>query len=367
MPTLAEENNVSNYAIYDLEFVAPAILKATLARKGLSINPSMDPGDETFNLSAVLGNKDGELEWGSEGFEQSTRSVEVKVPGTRRVLCAELQDKTGGFKAREFDLDEKFELVEYVHPLKKEQYYRLGMKQPPPPQRTLILCFDGTSNHFSNRNTNVVKFMELLKKTDPGRQMVYYQTGVGTYAPPGLVTDAGLALAKKADEGVAWFLYQHVIDGYKFLVETYQIGDRISIFGFSRGAFTARALAGMVHCVGLLPRHNIEHIPFAYEVYKNADDKPKAASDPAVTYGALSAPSPVVSTSKNPFIRLPSEPDTNRTNRASETNGTAPAPVSDPAGFDGLDLTSSSKAKNVNPEDFKEVFCIPAAIDFVGV
>ncbi|KAF8600938.1 hypothetical protein BDV93DRAFT_421482, partial [Ceratobasidium sp. AG-I] len=78
--------------------------------------------------------------------------------------------------------------------------------------RTLVLCFDGTSNHFSNQNTNVVKLMELLKKTDPSRQMVRY-----------------------ADEGLAWYLYQHVV------------GDRISIFGFSRGAFTARALAGMVH------------------------------------------------------------------------------------------------------------------------
>lgn len=139
MPTLAAENNLSNHDIYNLEFVPPAILKATIARSGLSLNLSMDPGDETFNLSAVLGNKDGEFEWGSGGFEQSARFVKTEVRGSRRVLCAELQDVTGGFKARELDLDDKFELVEYVHPLKKESYYRLGMKQPPPPQ---VCCSD---------------------------------------------------------------------------------------------------------------------------------------------------------------------------------------------------------------------------------
>ncbi|KAF8596212.1 hypothetical protein BDV93DRAFT_406835, partial [Ceratobasidium sp. AG-I] len=91
--------------------------------------------------------------------------------------------------------------------------------------RTLVLCFDGTSNHFSNKNTNVVKLMELLKKTDPSRQMVRY-----------IITQYSLrSTLNPADEGLAWYLYQHVV------------GDRISIFGFSRGAFTARALAGMVH------------------------------------------------------------------------------------------------------------------------
>ncbi|CAE7162389.1 unnamed protein product [Rhizoctonia solani] len=80
-------------------------------------------------------------------------------------------------------------------------------------------------------------------------------------------------VANKLDEGVAWYLYQHVIDGYKFLMETYRDGDRICLFGFSRGAYTARALAGMLHCVGLLPRHNVEHIAFAYQVYASGGRK----------------------------------------------------------------------------------------------
>ncbi|KAL5633765.1 hypothetical protein ACGC1H_005833 [Rhizoctonia solani] len=97
-------------------------------------------------------------------------------------------------------------------------------------------------------------------------------------------------------------------------METYRIGDRIALFGFSRGAFTARALAGMLHCVGLLPRHNSEHIPFAYEVYKNANDS-MVASSSGSTYAS----------------------------------------------------TNKAKAKNVDPEEFKRTFCIPIMVDYVGV
>ncbi|KAG8792628.1 hypothetical protein FRC12_005407 [Ceratobasidium sp. 428] len=60
--------------------------------------------------------------------------------------------------------------------------------------------------------------------------------------------------------------------GYEFLMKHYHDGDKICLFGFSRGAYTARALAGMLHKVGLLPPDNIEQIPFAYSMY-NRNDK----------------------------------------------------------------------------------------------
>ena len=44
-------------------------------------------------------------------------------------------------------------------------------------------------------------------------------------------------------------------------------GDKISLFGFSRGAYTARALAGMIQRVGLLPADNLQQIPFAWNMY----------------------------------------------------------------------------------------------------
>lgn len=50
-------------------------------------------------------------------------------------------------------------------------------------------------------------------------------------------------------------------------------GDQICIFGFSRGAFTARALAGMIQKIGLLPPWNLEQLPFAYAIYKMEDEE----------------------------------------------------------------------------------------------
>lgn len=57
--------------------------------------------------------------------------------------------------------------------------------------------------------------------------------------------------------------------GYRFLMQNYRAGDKITLFGFSRGAYTARALAGMLTKVGLLPRDNFENIPFAYKMFAN--------------------------------------------------------------------------------------------------
>ncbi|KAN0111562.1 Uncharacterized alpha/beta hydrolase domain (DUF2235) domain containing protein [Russula decolorans] len=138
--------------------------------------------------------------------------------------------------------------------------------------RTLILCFDGTTDQYDDTNTNVVKLYSLFKKDSAHEQICYYQAGVGTYNPPGLVSPISTWLAQTLDKGVAWFLYQHVMDGYKFLMQNYNVGDKVCLFGFSRGAYTARALAGMLHKVGLLSKDNIEQIPFAYKLYTSTKD-----------------------------------------------------------------------------------------------
>lgn len=137
--------------------------------------------------------------------------------------------------------------------------------------RTLVLCFDGTASQFDGDNTNVVKLFSLLKKDEPGKQLVYYQPGVGTFAKPGVLTPVVLWCAKMVDMAVACYLDEHVLGGYMFLMQNYQPGDRIVMFGFSRGAYTARSLAGMLHKVGLLPRDNLHHAPFAYKMYRRND------------------------------------------------------------------------------------------------
>ncbi|KIP04937.1 hypothetical protein PHLGIDRAFT_75091 [Phlebiopsis gigantea 11061_1 CR5-6] len=135
------------------------------------------------------------------------------------------------------------------------------------PARTLVLCFDGTGDQFDADNSNVVQFFSMLKKDDRKQQMVYYQAGIGTYTSPQVATPLMAKLSKTLDAMVAWNLDAHVMDGYEFLMQNYEAGDKICIFGFSRGAYTAQALAGMVHKVGLLPAHNYQQVPFAYKMY----------------------------------------------------------------------------------------------------
>ncbi|KAH7344051.1 hypothetical protein B0J17DRAFT_200724 [Rhizoctonia solani] len=134
--------------------------------------------------------------------------------------------------------------------------------------RTLILCFDGTSNRYNEKNTNVVKFVSLLQNEIPDRQLVYYQPGIGTYTNPGIFTPLTMKLANVLDEAVAWYIGAHITGGYKWLMNRYRAGDRICIFGFSRGAYTARALAGMINKVGLLPPGNHEQVTIAYDIYR---------------------------------------------------------------------------------------------------
>lgn len=147
---------------------------------------------------------------------------------------------------------------------------------PPPSEnlaRTLVLCFDGTGNQFSQANSNVALLFSLLQKDDHTQQMVYYQSGLGTWSVPGLVTSIGNKVANLLDEAIAWNLDEHIMDGYTFLMQHYKMGDKICLFGFSRGAYTARCLAGMVQKVGLLPASNHRQVPFAYKMYTQDDKK----------------------------------------------------------------------------------------------
>ncbi|KAJ7755772.1 hypothetical protein B0H14DRAFT_413606 [Mycena olivaceomarginata] len=143
---------------------------------------------------------------------------------------------------------------------------------PEHPFRTLVLCFDGTGDQFDSDNSNIVQLFSMLPKADRTKQMVYYQAGIGTYTTPEIATPLMSKFSKMLDEAIAWNLDSHVMGGYEFLMQNYTAGDRICIFGFSRGAYTARSLAGMLHKVGLLPACNHQQIPFAYKMFTTTDE-----------------------------------------------------------------------------------------------
>ncbi|GJE93485.1 hypothetical protein PsYK624_096440 [Phanerochaete sordida] len=131
--------------------------------------------------------------------------------------------------------------------------------------RTIALCFDGTGDQFDYDNSNVVNLFSMLRKDDTTQQLVYYQPGIGTYTGTDLPIVS--TISKTLDEMFAMNISTHIKDGYSFLMENYTDGDKICLFGFSRGAYTARALAGMLQKVGLLPRSNDAQLSFAYDMY----------------------------------------------------------------------------------------------------
>ncbi|KAJ7615599.1 hypothetical protein DFH06DRAFT_1239577 [Mycena polygramma] len=147
------------------------------------------------------------------------------------------------------------------------------------PFRTLVLCFDGTGDQFDADNSNIVQFFSMLPKDDRSKQMVYYQAGIGTYTTPQIATPFMSKISKFIDECVAWNLDAHVMGGYQFLMQNYTANDRICIFGFSRGAYTARSLAGMLHKVGLLPADNHQQVPFAYRMFTDETETGWAQSN----------------------------------------------------------------------------------------
>jgi uncharacterized protein (DUF2235 family) len=137
--------------------------------------------------------------------------------------------------------------------------------------RNIVLCLDGTSDHYAAINTNVIKLYAMLDRARDD-QLSYYQPGIGTFAPPGVGGQIKRWVVTRLDLAIAWLLWVHVTDAYRFLMRYYREGDAIFIFGFSRGAYTARAVAAMLYKVGLLTRGNEELIPFAWRMFKGEHD-----------------------------------------------------------------------------------------------
>lgn len=127
--------------------------------------------------------------------------------------------------------------------------------------KNLVLCLDGTANEYARHRTNVVKLFSALEIDE--RQTGFYHPGVGTMEPPGALTWWSRKITRLLGYAFGYGLTNDIRDAYTFLMNHYEEGDRIFLFGFSRGAYTARAVAALVHMYGLIGRGNEPLVPYA--------------------------------------------------------------------------------------------------------
>ncbi|MBU1333332.1 MAG: DUF2235 domain-containing protein [Alphaproteobacteria bacterium] len=137
-------------------------------------------------------------------------------------------------------------------------------------KRLVIFC-DGTWNRMSAEHpTNVLTASQLVLPKDAADipQITYYDEGVGTSFLVNEWLETRLAGA------FGWGLLDKIEAAYRFLIFNYEPGDEIFIFGFSRGAYTARSLAGLIRKCGIVPRTHARSIREIFEFYKDAGTHP---------------------------------------------------------------------------------------------
>lgn len=139
--------------------------------------------------------------------------------------------------------------------------------------KNVVICLDGTWNKPDepgaevSRETNVRNLWEMCVN-DGARQVTYYDEGVGSHwydRIRGGISGRGLS--------------KNVREAYAELCARHDPGDKVFLFGFSRGAFTARSVGGMVYSCGLIPRPRLsgKTVDEAFEVYREGDKGDRAA------------------------------------------------------------------------------------------
>lgn len=137
--------------------------------------------------------------------------------------------------------------------------------------RNLVVLCDGTGNEVEGDLSNVLKLYRMALKDD--RQHVFYEPGVGTIGDDdawgrikqNIRSVRGLAFGVGLDD--------NILSAYRFLCATHQPDDRIFLVGFSRGAYAVRALAGLIHMVGLLHPDQLNLANFALTSYKRSAER----------------------------------------------------------------------------------------------
>ena len=143
---------------------------------------------------------------------------------------------------------------------------------------TIVVCADGTWNRpeedlAKDHPTNVLKLARAVRPATGGRQQrVFYDWGLGSYHSQ--------VLAGATGHGI----HKNILDGYRYIVQNYAAGDRLYLFGFSRGAYTVRALCGLINNCGIVKRPDARLVERAFKIYKSPAAKYHPEGDGAVRF-----------------------------------------------------------------------------------
>ena len=144
--------------------------------------------------------------------------------------------------------------------------------------KNIVVCLDGTGNEFGEANSNVVKLFQTLIRND--EQVAYYHPGLGTSGfldRPSLVGGTNKKFLKDAwSAATGAGLIENTGQAFKFIMRHYCEGDRLYIFGFSRGAYTAKVLCSMIKEFGILDPGDELLVDYAAALMLNDTEKNRA-------------------------------------------------------------------------------------------
>lgn len=150
--------------------------------------------------------------------------------------------------------------------------------------KNIVICCDGTGNQFGENNSNVVKLYSTLV-IQRGIQTAYYHPGVGTMGARNALSALGKVWTRVRGLAFGYGFSDNIADAYQFLINEFEDEDKVYLFGFSRGAYTVRALCGLLHMFGLLRPGNEGMIPYAMRLFKSGkNDKFEVAAKFKTTF-----------------------------------------------------------------------------------
>ena len=134
-------------------------------------------------------------------------------------------------------------------------------------KRKIVICIDGTNDFAATTPTHVYRLYSNLPSNE--NQLTYYDGGVGSLGDTSKLSIPGRAFATAWDLAFANSLRRNVLSAYQFLMENYRGKDldEVYLFGFSRGAYACRVLAGLLNVFGVLPKGLDNLVPYVWQSF----------------------------------------------------------------------------------------------------